>query len=393
VTAYVKQPWTDDATAADAAHMNHIENGIYNAQATADSIPAGPQGTPGEKWFSGSGAPATGTGVVGDWYLNSTTGDFYEKTDTVTWTLRGNLKGPTGTTGPTGPTGATGPASTVPGPQGPTGPTGATGQAEGWYSGSGAPAGGTGVVGDWYLDTVAGDVYEKTGASAWTLRGNIRGPAGPTGSTGSTGQAEGWYSGVGAPAVGLGANGDWYLDTTSGAAGAAVPAYGTSLPASPVDGQEAILVGSVTNPSYQWRFRYNAGSSSAYKWEFIGGIPLLNEVAALDSIAFAAYTDAATVGPQLTVPRSGEYLIRFGAMMHGNGLAGRISSAAVKIGAAATNDNEAVQTGSGYNASVFREMIRACAASDVLKLQYKTSDGGAGQGSARFISVIPKRVS
>src|SRR6516164_9624771 len=47
--------------------------------------------------------------------------------------------------------------------------------------------------------------------------------------------------------------------------------YGTTLPASPVDGQEAILVDSITNPTYQWRLRYNAGSTSAYKWEFVGG--------------------------------------------------------------------------------------------------------------------------
>ena len=131
----------------------------------------GPAGTPGEKWFTGSGAPAGGTGAVGDWYLDSVSGDFYEKTGASAWTLRGNLKGPTGATGPAGPTGATGPA----------GPTGATGQAEGWSSGSGAPAVGLGAVGDWYLDTASGDVYEKTGASAWTLRGNIRGPAGPAG--------------------------------------------------------------------------------------------------------------------------------------------------------------------------------------------------------------------
>ena len=41
-----------------------------------------------------------------------------------------------------------------------------------------------------------------------------------------------------------------------------VIAYGTSLPTAPTDGQEAVLVDNTTNPSYQWRFRYNAGSSS-----------------------------------------------------------------------------------------------------------------------------------
>ena len=50
----------------------------------------------GEAWFSGTSAPTTGTGQVGDWYINSSTGDFYEKTGTTTWTLRGSLKGPIG---------------------------------------------------------------------------------------------------------------------------------------------------------------------------------------------------------------------------------------------------------------------------------------------------------
>lgn len=56
----------------------------------------------------------------------------------------------------------------------------------------GAPAGASGNVGDWHLDTATGDVREKTAASTWTVRGNIRGPQGaqgPTGSTGSTGPA------------------------------------------------------------------------------------------------------------------------------------------------------------------------------------------------------------
>src|SRR6516165_9884547 len=76
-------------------------------------------------------------------------------------------------------------------------------------------------------------------------------------------------------------NGQWLKGSGGAAVWAAItPAdvanipYGTSLPASPFDGQEAILVDSVTNPSYQWRFRFNAGSTSAYKWECVGATPL-----------------------------------------------------------------------------------------------------------------------
>jgi hypothetical protein len=49
--------------------------------------------------------------------------------------------------------------------------------------------------------------------------------------------------------------------------------YATTFPVTPVDGQEHILVDSITVPTYVWRFRYNAGSTSPYKWEFIGGAP------------------------------------------------------------------------------------------------------------------------
>jgi hypothetical protein len=127
----------------------------------------GPTGATGqaEVWFSGAGAPAGATGAVGDWYLDTTTGDVSEKTGASTWTVRSNIKGPTGSQG-------------IQGIQGIQGVQGPTGQAEAWFSSAGAPAGGTGAVGDWHLNTTNGDVSEKTGASTWTVRGNIRGPQG-----------------------------------------------------------------------------------------------------------------------------------------------------------------------------------------------------------------------
>lgn len=139
----------------------------------------GAQGTAGEKWSAGAGPPVgTAPGpILGDWYLDTNTGDVYEKTGGTVWTLRGNIKGPKGDAGPTG-------AQGIQGPQGPTGPQGA---AEGWYSGLGAPATGTGNVGDWYLDVTTGNVYEKTAASVWTSRGNIKGATGATGSQGPQG--------------------------------------------------------------------------------------------------------------------------------------------------------------------------------------------------------------
>jgi hypothetical protein len=53
-----------------------------------------------------------------------------------------------------------------------------------WYQGTGAPAAATGVLGDWYVNTATSDVYEKTAASTWTLRLNIKGAGGTNGVSG-----------------------------------------------------------------------------------------------------------------------------------------------------------------------------------------------------------------
>jgi hypothetical protein len=79
----------------------------------------------------------------------------------------------------------------------------------------------------------------------------------------------------------------------------AVPTYGSAPPGSPADGAEHILT------PYQWRFRYNAGSASAYKWEFIGGPPgstvTATSTGGINSQSFVP------LGVNFNIPRSGDY--------------------------------------------------------------------------------------
>ena len=128
-----------------------------------------------------AGAPAGGTGAVGDWALDSANGDYYEKTGASSWTLRGNLARPAparpAATGSQGIQGAAGRRT------GSTGSAGTPGSV--WRSGAALPRRALGVVGDWYLNDSNGDVYEKTGASAWTLRDNLTGPQGIQGNPGA----------------------------------------------------------------------------------------------------------------------------------------------------------------------------------------------------------------
>lgn len=94
---------------------------ITGAHGTGPAGPPGAAGTPGEKWYMGSGVPASGLGSPGDWYINDQNYDVYEKVGTV-WTYRLNIKGIQGVQGVPGPTGATG-ATGATGPQGNPGPS------------------------------------------------------------------------------------------------------------------------------------------------------------------------------------------------------------------------------------------------------------------------------
>jgi hypothetical protein len=56
----------------------------------------------GSTWFDGAGVPSSGTGINGDYYLNTTNGDVYRKSS-GTWSVVGNIKGPQGDDGADGP--------------------------------------------------------------------------------------------------------------------------------------------------------------------------------------------------------------------------------------------------------------------------------------------------
>ena len=165
------------------------------------------------------------------------------------------------------------------------------------------------------------------------------------------------------------------VEAALGGKGAA-PGYGTTLPASPVDGQEAILVDSTTNPTYQWRFRYNSGSSSSYKWEFVGGASARSSVDAFEGTSSTSYADLATVGPQLTIPRSGDYHVRWGAIMQASG-AGLTAAMAIPNLGLSFRELTVIVT-LGMQVALWGEFpFAALTAGTVAKCQYKTSAGTA----------------
>ncbi len=142
--------------------------------------PTGPQGAPGATggvgatgrpgviWLAGTTAPSAGLGDTSTIYLNKINGDLYNK-KTGSWVLEINIRGPQGAQGIAGSDGAPGMVGTA----------GAAGTK--WLYGTTAPGSGFGDTTNLYINTTTGDVYEKTGLSTWTPRGNLKGPPGAGG--------------------------------------------------------------------------------------------------------------------------------------------------------------------------------------------------------------------
>ncbi len=89
----------------------------------------------------------------------------------------------------------------------------------------------------------------------------------------------------------------------------------TTLPTSPVDGQEVYYRVNRGDGTYAyWHLRYNA--STTY-WDFLGGPSMFAQVDATQTTTSTTFTNLATVGPSLTVPLAGDYDVTIGARLYG----------------------------------------------------------------------------
>lgn len=145
----------------------------------------------------------------------------------------------------------------------------------------------------------------------------------------------------------------------------------TTLPGSPVNGDRVTFVDSTTNPSYQFDLRYNASSSSAYKWECVGSGGALEGTTAI------------------TIPRAGDWYVELGAR-------GTLFSAAVQVTIDLTAGGitlSAFQGAGGggtegvYGSAFDKGRMNGLTASQVL------TPTVAGSPTRQFIRATPARVS
>jgi len=168
--------------------------------------------------------------------------------------------------------------------------------------------------------------------------------------------------------------------------------YGTSLPASPTDGMEYILVDSTTLPTYQWRMRWNNGSSNTDKWEFVGGSSPVILVAANESRATNSYGALTTAGPSFTCPRAGQYSVAIGH----NRLTGTSNLTYMSFdigGTGAVDGNAAVAQGDQRAGATRFVQITVASAPTTLTAKYRCDNTTSSNWSDRWMQVIPLRLS
>lgn len=86
-----------------------------------------------------------------------------------------------------------------------------------------------------------------------------------------------------------------------------------------------------------WMFRFNSGSSSAFKWEFIGGSAL--QAGPLGSMTLSATGNTnLTSGPTITTPRTGDYIFEMG--IHSSAGAAQFADVAVLNGSIFGNSTQ-----------------------------------------------------
>jgi len=95
--------------------------------------------------LNGSGAPSSGLGNNGDFYIDTTANAIYGPKTSGSWGSPTSIVGTNGTNGTNGSV---------------------------WYTGSGVPSAGLGVNIDFYLRTTNGDVYSKASGS-WVVTQNL----------------------------------------------------------------------------------------------------------------------------------------------------------------------------------------------------------------------------
>lgn len=171
----------------------------------------------------------------------------------------------------------------------------------------------------------------------------------------------------------------------------------TSLPASPVDGQECNYIADATN-GVVWHFVYR---SALGKWVFTGGAPLV-ATSPDEGISVAASTWSALVTPmQVVAPLAGDYMVKVSAGGYFSNMsnANPYLTTGLSIGGAAPTINW--QSGPGFTVPAgqqtfpgrdYERKYTGIAAAAVLQVQHQWVNQAPPIIQTRYMTVSPVKV-
>lgn len=173
----------------------------------------------------------------------------------------------------------------------------------------------------------------------------------------------------------------------------------TALPSNPTDGQECYYLADSAN-GILWHLRYRAASTSAYKWEVIGGATPLNGEVTINegTVVSTTYTN---LNSSITLPLAGDYDVEVFSQSMGVDTAQAEGYISYKIGATAASDLDAAvrraeSTNNGWVSASFRRRKTGIAANTVLQMQARTTSGNfypnANGGLPHGLRAWPVRV-
>lgn len=175
-----------------------------------------------------------------------------------------------------------------------------------------------------------------------------------------------------------------------------VTALAAAPPAAPVDGE---LWATSPVAGVVWTFRFNAGSASPYKWEFVGGPDRHAATAGSEAgaTAYPAYADLAS-GPSLVVARAGDYLAdvtchaRHANAPNGGPLIG-VGFGAAGVVADTDLTFSMPPIPAADTCLALRAQLLGVGAGDAIRVRYSAIGAGAATFSRRHLSVRPVRVA
>lgn len=189
-----------------------------------------------------------------------------------------------------------------------------------------------------------------------------------------------------------------WIDNDETPAAVVIPVVSV-LPSTPVDGQEVYYQNAtMATDGLVWHLRYRAASASIYKWEYLGGGPYGVEIAGSCSTSSGTYGDptSGVVGPTLTIPLSGDYMVEQSARCSPAAVAAAYGAMSYSIGPTAASDNDVawVQTpaAAAMVATVTRRRRKTLVGAATIVTQYRTG-GAATTWADRRLSVMPVRVA